>query len=67
MNCQRFVNCPRCGSTMIFKKFFDYGGHSWGWECIFCKDIIEQIPEVGRLPKEDWNEREEQRIGKEWD
>jgi hypothetical protein len=52
---------------MIFKKFFDYGGHSWGWECIFCKDIIEQIPEVGRLPKEDWNEREEQRIGKEWD
>jgi hypothetical protein len=61
------MNCPHCGSTMIFKKFFEYGGHSWGWECIFCKDIIEQISEVRRLPKEDWNEREEQRIGKEWD
>lgn len=67
MNCQPSMNCPRCGSTMTFKKFFDYGGHSWGWECIFCKDIIEQIPEVRRLPEEDWNEREERRIAREWD
>ncbi len=39
------MNCPRCGSTMIFRKFFDYGGHSWGWECILCGEIIDEIRE----------------------
>jgi hypothetical protein len=67
MNSQSSMNCPRCGSTMTFKKFFDYGGHSWGRECILCKAIIDQIPGVRRLPKEDWNEREEWRLGKTWD
>jgi len=66
MNCQRSMNCPRCGSTMIFKKFFDYGGHSWGWECFFCKEIIDQIPEVHRPLKEEWNRREKRRSGEEW-
>ena len=57
MNCQRSMNCPRCGSTMIFKKFFDYGGHSWGWECISCKEIIDQIPENRQWPKEGWKNK----------
>jgi hypothetical protein len=51
---------------MIFKKFFDYGGHSWGWECIFCKEIIDQAPEIHPTPKKDWNEREKRRSGKVW-
>jgi hypothetical protein len=51
---------------MTFRKFLDYGGHSWGWECIFCKEIVDQIPEIRRPPKEDWNEREKRRSGKEW-
>lgn len=37
------MNCHRCGGTMIFKKFCDYGGYSWGWKCIFCGEIIDQI------------------------
>jgi tRNA(Ile2) C34 agmatinyltransferase TiaS len=64
MNCQRSMNCPRCGSTMIFKKFFDYGGHSWGWECISCKEIIDQTQEIHPSPQEDWNEKEKLRMGK---
>jgi hypothetical protein len=64
MNCQRSMNCPRCGNTMAFRKFFDYGGHSWGWECIFCKEIIDEAPETNRPPKEDWNEKH--RSLKEW-
>ncbi|OGP87704.1 MAG: hypothetical protein A2157_18810 [Deltaproteobacteria bacterium RBG_16_47_11] len=64
MNCQQSMNCHRCGSTMIFKKFFDYGGHSWGWECISCKGIIDQIQEVHPSPKEAWNEKEKLRMGK---
>jgi len=66
MNCQGSMNCRRCGSTMTFKKFFDYGGHSWGWECIFCKEIIDEVQKIHPLPKEDWNEREKRRSGKEW-
>ena len=58
MNGQRFINCRRCGSAMIFKKFFDYGGHSWGWECVFCKEVIDYTPEVDRPAKEDWKGRE---------
>ena len=37
------MNCHRCGSTMISKKFCDYGGYSCGWECILCGEIIDQI------------------------
>jgi len=39
------MDCHRCGGTMILKKFCDYGGYSWGWKCIFCGEIIDQIPE----------------------
>jgi hypothetical protein len=49
---------------MTFKKFFDYGGHSWGWECASCKEIIDQIREVHPLPKEAWNEKEKLGMGK---
>ena len=66
MICQRSMNCPRCGSAMIFKKFFDYGGHFWGWECFFCKEIIDQIQEVRRPTKEDWNGKEKQTSGMKW-
>jgi hypothetical protein len=49
---------------MTFKKFFDYGGHSWGWECTFCREIIDQIQEIRPSPKEAWNEKEKLRMGK---
>jgi hypothetical protein len=51
---------------MIFKKFFDYGGYSWGWECFSGKEIIDQTPEIHGPPKEDWTEREKRKSGKEW-
>jgi uncharacterized C2H2 Zn-finger protein len=62
MNCQRSMNCPRCGSTMIFRKFFDYGGHSWGWECTSCKEIIDQITENRQWPKEGGNKKQESEV-----
>jgi len=43
---------------MTFKKFFDYGGHFWGWECIFCREIVDQAPEIPQPPGEGWIERE---------
>ena len=62
MNCQRSMKCHRCGSIMTFKKFFDYGGHSWGWECIFCKEIIDKIQEIHPPPQKDRNQKERWRI-----
>jgi len=64
MNCQRSMSCPRCGSNMVFKKFFDYGGHSWGWECISCKEIIDEVPEIYPLPRENRNEKKKLRMAK---
>jgi hypothetical protein len=49
---------------MFFRKFFDYGGHSWGWECISCKEIIDQFQEIHPPSKEAWNEKERLRMGK---
>ena len=37
--------CHRCGTTMIFKKFCDYGGYSSVWKCILCGEIIDQVQE----------------------
>ena len=65
MNGQGSMNCPRCGRSMTFKKFFDYGGHSWGWECIFCREIIDQASEIHLSAREDRNEMEKLRMRKD--
>jgi len=57
MNCQRSMSCPRCGSTMTFRKFFDYGGHSWAWECTSCRQIIDEAQEIHPSPQEDRGEK----------
>jgi len=49
---------------MTFKKFFDYGGHSWGWECNLCKAIIDQIQEIRPSPREDQIDKEKLRVGR---
>jgi hypothetical protein len=41
---------------MIFKKFCDYGGYSYGWKCLLCGEIIDEIPENRPLLKEYRNE-----------
>jgi hypothetical protein len=37
------MNCHRCGDTMTLKKFYDYGGYSWGWKCTRCGEIMDHI------------------------
>ena len=39
------MNCHRCVGTMIFKTSCDYGKYSWGWKCIRCGEIIDEVPE----------------------
>ena len=37
------MNCHRCADSMILKKLCDYGGYYWGWKCIRCGEIIDQM------------------------
>ena len=55
------MNCHRCGGTMIFKKFCDYGGYSCGWKCIICGEIIDQLPMNPQWLKESGNENKDGR------
>ncbi len=36
--------CPKCGGYMIYDKFYDEtGDFFWGWKCINCGKIIDQV------------------------
>jgi hypothetical protein len=37
------MRCHRCESLMVYQKFYGPHEHFWGWRCIFCGDIIDQI------------------------
>jgi len=37
------MRCPRCSSVMIFQKFYGPHEHFWGWRCIYCGEIFDQI------------------------
>ena len=45
------MNCHRCGGYMILREFYDDGGYFWGWKCILCGEIIDQIQENRQWPK----------------
>ena len=37
------VNCHRCGGLMVYEIFCDPHDHFWGWRCIFCGEIVDQV------------------------
>jgi len=37
------MNCNRCGSVMVYEKFYGSHEHYWGWRCISCGEILDQI------------------------
>ena len=43
------MRCYRCSSNMIYEKFFGPQEHFWGWRCIFCGEIIDQVILENRL------------------
>ena len=57
------MNCHRCGGIMIFKKFCDYGGYSFGWKCIYCGEIIDLIQENRQwIKKSEWKKEEREEV-----
>lgn len=41
--CGFHMKCHRCGSVMVYEKF--YGPHErfFGWRCILCGEIVDQV------------------------
>ena len=35
--------CHRCEGIMICEKFYGLHEHFWGWRCIWCGEIVDQI------------------------
>ena len=51
------MKCGRCGSAMIWEKFYGPQEHFLGWKCIFCGEIIDYLilenrRSLGRMEEE---------------
>ena len=37
------MKCNRCLRNMAYEKFYGAQEAFWGWRCIYCGDIIDQV------------------------
>ena len=37
------MKCDRCGRAMAYEQFFGNQEHFWGWRCIFCGEIVDDV------------------------
>lgn len=37
------MRCSRCGGTMTQEKFDHSTGNFFGWKCILCGEVIDQV------------------------
>jgi len=37
------MKCSRCLGEMVYEKFYSPHEYFWGWRCIFCGEIIDQV------------------------
>jgi hypothetical protein len=44
------MRCHRCGSIMVYEKYYGLQEHFWGWRCICCGDIVDRIILENRSP-----------------
>jgi hypothetical protein len=35
--------CHRCGSNVVYEKYYGFEEQFWGWRCIGCGDIVDEI------------------------
>ena len=43
------MKCGRCSHSMVYEKFYGPHEHFWGWRCIFCGEIVDQVILENRL------------------
>ena len=44
------MKCHRCGSVMVYEKFFGHDENYSGWRCISCGEIIDKVIRSVPLP-----------------
>ena len=37
------MKCPRCKCSMVYEKFFGPGEPFWGWRCVYCGEILDDL------------------------
>ncbi|HYA91743.1 MAG TPA: hypothetical protein VEK32_09635 [Thermodesulfobacteriota bacterium] len=37
------MKCGRCGRAMVYEQFYGSQEHFWGWRCIFCGEIVDDV------------------------
>ena len=37
------MNCNRCGGLMAYEKFYSLAEDFFGWRCISCGEIVDQV------------------------
>ena len=37
------MKCDRCSSVMVYEQFFGDQEKFWGWRCIFCGEIVDDV------------------------
>ena len=37
------MKCDRCGRAMAYEQFFGNQEHFWGWRCISCGEIVDDV------------------------
>jgi hypothetical protein len=37
------MKCNRCGSAMVYERFYGPDEHFLGWRCILCGEIVDQL------------------------
>jgi hypothetical protein len=37
------MKCHRCGSLMVYERFYGPHEHFLGWRCVLCGEIVDQV------------------------
>lgn len=43
------MKCKRCGGIMVLERFSGSCEEFFGWRCVFCGDIVDQVILENRL------------------
>ena len=55
------MRCAKCGGVMAYEKFFGQADDFFGWRCILCGEIIDQVILENRRTKRGRQNREKRR------
>jgi len=52
------MKCHRCGSVMVYERFYGLDEQFSGWRCVLCGEIIDQVilenRQTGLVGRQEW-------------